>query len=330
VECKVSESAGKSSPHLDQEQQKQAAQHAAPQALVIHEVVREEGEAELDRRSSAVAWSGLAAGLSMGFSFMGLAFMRGLLPDAPWAQLIYAAGYTIGFVITILGRQELFTESTLTAVLPLLVRRDAATFLSLLRFWLIVLVANLCGTALFAALVSVHGLFPEGVTHAMQRVGQAVVNEEFLPDLLKSILSGWLIALMAWVLPSAKSARLFVVMLFTYIVALGGLPHVVAGSVEAAYAVITQLASWQDYLLHFLLPTLLGNTIGGVALVALLNHAPLSPELQGEQSGGASSSRSSNGSKSSASPAKGGPPGAAQTQRRAAPQKRAGRGPAAK
>jgi formate/nitrite transporter FocA (FNT family) len=281
----VAESAGKSSPHLDEDQQQQAAQHAAPQALVIHEVVREEGEAELERRSSAVAWSGLAAGLSMGFSFLGLAFMRGLLPDQPWAQLIYAAGYTIGFVITILGRQELFTESTLTAVLPLLVRRDLKTFFSLLRFWAIVLLTNLMGTALFALLMSLDGLFPAGVTSAMQHVGSAVVSEEFLPDLVKSIFSGWLIALMAWVLPSAKSARLFVVMLFTYIVALGGLPHVVAGSVEAAYAVIMHLASFQNYLLHFLLPTLLGNTLGGVTLVALLNHAPLSPELQGENSG---------------------------------------------
>jgi formate/nitrite transporter FocA (FNT family) len=317
----VADSAGKSSPHLDYDEQQQAAQHAAPQALVIHEVVREEGEAELERRSGAVAWSGLAAGLSMGFSFMGLAFIRGILPDAPWTQLIYAAGYTIGFVITILGRQELFTESTLTAVLPLLVRRDAATFFSLLRFWVIVLLSNLCGTALFAALVSVHGLFPDGVTSAMQRVGHAVVSEEFVPDLLKSILSGWLIALMAWVLPSAKSARLFVIMLFTYIVALGGLPHVVAGSVEAAYAVITHLASFQDYLLGFLLPTLLGNTIGGVALVALLNHAPLSPELQGEQGGGSSSN---DGRSSSSAPKPSAPP-SKKTAPRSAPSQRAAR-----
>ncbi len=314
----MAETAGKSSPHLDQDQQKQAEQHAAPQALVIHEVVREEGEAELERRSSAVAWSGLAAGLSMGFSFMGLAFIRGLLPDAPWAQLIYAAGYTIGFVITILGRQELFTESTLTAVLPFLVRRDGATFLALLRFWAIVLVTNLCGTALFAALVSVHGLFPEGVTHAMQQVGRGIVSEQFVPGLVKSILSGWLIALMAWVLPSAKSARLLVVMLFTYMVALGGLPHVVAGSVEAAYAVINHVASVQNYLLDFLLPTLLGNTIGGVALVALLNHAPLSPELQGE-GGGANASKDK-----SSSPAPTVSPGqpAKKTGHRSVPYKR--------
>ena len=36
--------AGADFRHLDEREQTQAAAHAAPQALVIHEVVREEGE----------------------------------------------------------------------------------------------------------------------------------------------------------------------------------------------------------------------------------------------------------------------------------------------
>ena len=95
------------------------------------------------------------------------------------------------------------------------------------------------------------------------------------------MLAGWLIALMVWLLPSARSARLFVIILLTYVVALGRLPHVVAGSCgDAAFAVFSGNASALQYLLSFLLPTLVGNTIGGVALVAFLNHAPLAPELQ--------------------------------------------------
>lgn len=273
--------AGKGSPHLDKGEQVQAEQHAAPQALVIHEVVREEGEQELERRLGAVAWSGLAAGLSMGFSFVGLSLIRAVLPDAPWSRLIYAVGYTVGFVITILGRQELFTESTLTAVLPLLVRRNVATFVALVRFWAVVLVANLIGTGLFAGLLNVHGLFSEAIVASMQATAHDAVFGPLLPGFVKSILAGWLIALMAWMLPSAKSARLFVILLITYMVALGGFPHIVAGSVEAAFAVFQGTASWHEYLTGFLLPTLAGNTVGGVALVALLNHAPLSPELQG-------------------------------------------------
>jgi formate-nitrite transporter family protein len=61
---------------------------------------------------------------------------------------------------------------------------------------------------------------------------------------------------------------------------LGRLPHVVAGSADAAFAVFSGHATVFEYLLEFLLPTLVGNTIGGVALVAFLNHAPLAPELQ--------------------------------------------------
>jgi formate/nitrite transporter FocA (FNT family) len=34
-----------------------------------------------------------------------------------------------------------------------------------------------------------------------------------------------------------------------------------------------------SYFTGFLLPTLFGNVIGGVALAAILNHAPLAAEL---------------------------------------------------
>ena len=63
--------------------------------------------------------------------------------------------------------------------------------------------------------------------------------------------------------------------------ALGQFPHIIAGSVEAAFGVVSGHASVSDYLLRFLVPTLIGNTIGGTALVAMLNHAPLSGELKG-------------------------------------------------
>ena len=72
------------------------------------------------------------------------------------------------------------------------------------------------------------------------------------------------------------------ILLLTYIVGVGQFSHIIAGSAESAFAVITGHGSVADYFLRFLLPTLIGNTLGGVALVALLNHAPLVPELQGE------------------------------------------------
>jgi formate/nitrite transporter FocA (FNT family) len=62
-------------------------------------------------------WSGLAAGLSMGFSLVVEGLLRHHLPDAPWRPLIESFGCTTGLIIVILGRQQLFTESTLKGVI---------------------------------------------------------------------------------------------------------------------------------------------------------------------------------------------------------------------
>jgi formate/nitrite transporter FocA (FNT family) len=271
------------SDKLDAAEKDQAAQHSAPPALVIHEIVRHDGEEELERRAGAIVWSGLAAGLSMGFSFLALALIQSALPDTSSRGLIDGFGYSVGFVIAVLGRQELFTESTLTAVLPLLVRRDLKTLLALLRFWTIVLAANIVGTLIFAELLSFDGLFTEPIRQSLLEIGRHSVAESFWPTLIKAMLAGWLIALMVWLLPAAKSARLFVIILLTYVVAIGRFSHIIAGSVEAFFAVISGEASLREYFVGFFAPTIIGNTIGGVALVALLNHAPLAPELREDQ-----------------------------------------------
>jgi formate/nitrite transporter FocA (FNT family) len=274
--------AGASSPHLDAGDQRLAAAHTAPRALVIHELVREEGEEGLRRPSNAIAWSGLAAGLSMGFSFLCLALIRSGLPDAPWARLIDSIGYSLGFLIVILGRQQLFTETTVTAVLPYLIRRDRATFFAVLRFWAVVLVANLAGALAFAAMISVPGLFPDPVYQALVDTGREAVSGAFIPTMFRSVLAGWLIALMVWILPSARSARLLVILILTYFVALGRFSHTVAGTVDAGFLVFSGNGGVSSFLAGFLAPTLIGNAIGGIALVALLNHAAVAPELQPE------------------------------------------------
>ena len=51
----------------------------------------------------------------------------------------------------------------------------------------------------------------------------------------KGIVAGWLIAALVWMLPSAEGTEIFVITLITYLIALGGFTHVVAGSAEALY-----------------------------------------------------------------------------------------------
>jgi formate/nitrite transporter FocA (FNT family) len=215
------EPAGKDSRHLDNAEQQQAAAHAQLKALVIHEVVREEGETELRRPIGALVWSGLAAGLSMGFSFLTLALLEARLPDLPWRGVIASFGYCVGFVITILGEQQLFMETTLTAMLPLLLQPRWKTFIALMRMWAIVLAANLVGTIVFAGLLSWQDLFDHSVSQVLATVSQSALNAETTTTIVKAVLAGWLIALMVWLLPGAGSARLLVIIMLTYIVSLG-------------------------------------------------------------------------------------------------------------
>lgn len=274
------------SPNLQGPEKKQAASHAPLRPLVIHEIIRAEGEEELKRRAGALFWSALAAGLSMGFSYAGQALLMSDLPEGPGRHAVASFGYTIGFLIVVLGRQQLFTESTLTAVLPALTHRDLKTWKATARLWAIVAVANLIGTWLFAAALVFGKPLPPEAGPALAQLAHESVSHPFWNTLLRSVFAGWLIALMVWLLPSAHTAKILVIALITWVVALAKLSHIIAGSAEAAYGVMSGAASFGQYFGAFLLPTLIGNMIGGVSLVAILNHAPLSEEVAEEAEAG--------------------------------------------
>ena len=252
-----------------------------PEARIIHEIIREDGERMLERGVGAMAWSGFGAGLSMGFSFLTMGFLRGDLPDESWRSLVSSFGYTIGFLIVVLGRQQLFTESTLSAVLPVLTRMDGKTLGKMLRLWLIVFLANVVGTALFAYLISHDQLFLAPVNEALKGLAAEALRDPFWPMAIKAIMAGWLIALMVWLIPGAGPSRLLLILIITYVVAIAHFSHVIAGSVEAAYSVWTGAIGLGGYFTRFMIPTLIGNIIGGVSLVAILNHAPIKEELPG-------------------------------------------------
>jgi formate/nitrite transporter FocA (FNT family) len=273
-------SAGESSPHLDRKQQRQAAAGAPMGALVIHEIVRDQGEEELERSAGGLAWSGIAAGLSIGFSFLVQATLQARLPDTGWRPLVSGFGYSMGFLIVILGRQQLFTETTLTAVIPVLTRRTLRTLLLALRVWTIVLAANLAATWAFAFMSTLPGLFAPATLQTMGELSAHTMDQPFWHTALTGGSAGWLIGLMVWLLPSADASRALIIILLTYVIAICQFPHVVAGSVEAAFGVFTGHATLGDYAFRFLLPTLLGNAVGGTILAALLNHAPLRGELR--------------------------------------------------
>jgi len=246
----------------------------APRAAVVYETIRREGEDELTRPMAALAWSGIAAGLSMGFSMVAEGLLRAHLPDADWRPLVVKLGYSVGFLIVVLGRQQLFTENTLTPILPLLKHKKRSVLGNVGRLWAVVLLANLVGAAVFAWVVARTPAFDESAKQSFLDLGKEAMRHGPGTALLRGVFAGWLIALMVWLLPVAETARVAVIIIITYLVGLGQLTHVIAGSVETLYVVAAEGTKWwRPCVLHYILPALAGNILGGVSLVAALNHA---------------------------------------------------------
>ncbi|HUQ80531.1 MAG TPA: formate/nitrite transporter family protein [Gemmatimonadaceae bacterium] len=258
---------------LEEKEKRKADEEESLNASITYEVIRREGEKELERSPQALAWSGLAAGLSMGFILVAEGLLRSHLPDAPWRPLVAKLGYSVGFLIVILGSQQLYTENTLTPIVPLLARKGGELLGRVLRLWAIVLATNLIGTILFAWVLARTTLFEPDAHAAFLGVASEALRSDFLTTFLRAIFAGWIIALMVWMLPAASSEQVPVIVVMTYLVGVAGLSHIVAGSAEVAYLVARGAASWGDYFMGFVIPAALGNTLGGVTLVASLNHA---------------------------------------------------------
>jgi formate/nitrite transporter FocA (FNT family) len=254
-------------------QQAEAEERSSPSGAVVYKAILKEGEDELKRSSSALFWSGLAAGMSMSFSLIGEGLLRSFLPNEHWRPAVAKLGYSVGFLIVVLGRQQLFTENTLTPILPLLQKKKSDVLFNVLRLWTIVLLANLIGALVVALVIARTSVFELHARSVFLAIGHEALAPAWLTILLRGIFAGWLIALMVWLLPFAESARVWVIIIITYIVGLGHFSHIIAGAVEVFSVAAAGEAGWLGVIGHYLIPTLLGNIIGGVTLVAAINHA---------------------------------------------------------
>ncbi|MDQ6828593.1 MAG: formate/nitrite transporter family protein [Gemmatimonadota bacterium] len=257
----------------EQDVEQKAKEAVSLDAETTYEVIRREGLSELERATSALFWSGLAAGLSMGFSFVAEGLLRSHLPDAEWRPLVAKLGYSVGFLIVILGSQQLFTENTLTPIVPLLHQWSSERLRNVLRLWSAVLVANLIGALIFATALGRLDVVEPETQRALSALAREAMKSDALVTMLHAVYAGWLIALMVWMLPGAETAKALVIITMTYLVGLGGFAHVIAGSTEVLYAAVRGEVPVGDVVFGHILPTLAGNVAGGITMVAALNHA---------------------------------------------------------
>lgn len=252
---------------------------SSPSTPVIYEIVRRLGDEEMDRPVTSLWWSGIAAGLSISFSLLAQAVLQAHLPNEPWTPLIVSFGYSVGFVMVVLSRQQLFTESTITAVLPVMADPTLANLWRLGRMWSVVLLANTVGTLVAAVLCTFTPVLTPELKTAMIGIAGQITGHTWTEMTFRAIASGFLIAAMVWLIPSAEAAQFHVIVLITYLIAASGFMHIVAGSAEAFLLVLNGQMSAPAMVLNFFIPVLLGNVIGGTALFGLIAYAQVMKEI---------------------------------------------------
>jgi formate/nitrite transporter FocA (FNT family) len=235
----------------------------------ILEAVVEDGQKELDRANVGLAFSGFAAGLNISFSVVALAVVASVTGGVGLAA--YAL-YPIGFLIVIIGRAQLFTENTVTPVVVVLSRRSQVP--NMLRLWAVIFVSNVLGAMVFAAaLVYGNILSPEAFAVVLEEVSTKM-DYSFASATIKGIFGGWLVALIAWMVAASRDtiSQVFFIYLLVLLIPATGLTHCIAGSSEVLMSVFAGETGFFEYLRGFLVPATLGNTLGGVILVTLLNY----------------------------------------------------------
>ncbi len=266
---------------IKQEKEKEAVEEAAALSpRLIFESIRRNGEEELERPIAALCFSGIAAGLLISFSVLAEALLRAHLPEADWRHVIENFGYALGFVLVIMGRLQLFTENTITTVVPVMLDPCRHTIGRTAALWSTVLVANVIGAFIVAAFFAYGNVLADPVATAFADLSRHATGMPAYEGFMRGIPAGVLIAAIVWMLPSSKRNEIGLIVLFTWLIALGDFTHVIAGSVEMAYLMVLGELGAGPALMGFFLPVLLGNIVGGTGIFTMLTYAQVRPEVE--------------------------------------------------
>ena len=257
---------------LDDHEREIVSSHEIASAKLVHEIIRQRGIEELERPASALLWSAIAAGFVIGLSPYAIGALLNKVPEGPWMPLLMALGYSLGFIAVISGRLQLFTESTVTAVIPLATTPCWSNFNRTLRLWVIVLAGNMVGTFAFALFVhfNLSGQ-PEIAMHIREDSLKAITAYMESP-FLKGIPAGFMLA-------TLERQEVFIIAAITGLMYLAGVAHSIVGAAELWVIMLAGQIGVAQGLFGFLVPAVLGNVIGGGLLFGLLAHAQVVPEI---------------------------------------------------
>ena len=268
---------------LTKQEEKDVESHVPQRSPVIFEIIRRMGEEELNRPWISLWWSGIAAGISMGMSVLAEALLHDGLKGVPLTEMIEKLGYSLGFIIVILARQQLFTENTLASVVPVMAHFHFQNLKKIARLWGTVLIANVIGTIVFAFFL-IHGsIVSSSVLQTVTELSLQPFSFGFGELICRGAVSGFLIASLVWILANTEGSKVGIIVLLTYPIALGNFAHIIAGSVEASFLVMTGSVSVEHAVFGFYLPTLIGNVLGGTFLFAMLAYGQTHSEFMRDE-----------------------------------------------
>lgn len=237
----------------------------------IFEAAAEHAREELRRPWTALTFSGIAGGLTMGLTGLSTGLVTWLLGHGPVAQLVAATVYPIGFLAVIIGRAQLFTENTLYPVV--LVLTETKYLFKTLRLWSVVYGGNWIGSILFAVLAAKTAALDPGVRDTLIELGAKAVNHSFTTVFWSAVVAGWLLALVAWLITGSHwtTGQALMTWSMTFVLGLGKFAHCVANSGEILSSLLAGNITPADYG-SWLAAATLGNIAGGVIMVSLLNY----------------------------------------------------------
>ena len=270
------------SPSDPEDSVREAVERSRSGAPAVGEVLRDRFSAdEVFQRVVAAAdeeitsgvrelfFSAVAAGFAITITFL----LYASLSAASDNPLIGVMLYPLGFIYIIIGGYQLYTENTLPPV-ALTIER-LASVPTLLRHWLIVLTGNFTGGAIGAVALAYGGVFDaKTTTKAIELAEKGAFETGWWSLFFKAVFAGLIVAGVVWVVFSATDtvSRLLVVYVAFLAIPLGNLFHVVVSFTEVIYLVALGRLALLPGVTEFVLPVLLGNTLGGVVLVTVVNY----------------------------------------------------------
>ena len=198
--------------------------------------------------------------------------MASLTAATGGAPIVSTLLYPLGFVFIILGGYQLYTENTLPPVVLVLERLMSLP--RLLRIWGTVVVGNFAGGALGAFVLAHTGVFSEESASAATEIALKGVETTASDLFFKAVFAGLIVAGVVWLVYAVTDTltRLVVVYLSFLAIPSADLFHVVVSFTELLYLVFLGYDVLVEGLVGFVLPVLLGNTVGGVLLVTVVNY----------------------------------------------------------